>query len=189
MDKEYLQSLPKDVLLMMLLDLDLSDIVSLCQTSSRIDKDVCKNSNFWGNKIRKDFPDAKYTSLNTRQIYLKLDKIKKEYPELKSILSLIIVDNFKFAGFIDNKVLNLLNSLDEKVRIKIMNDYNKHESYGRVEQISQPTGEAIIDLISKAGLYYNEEYEAFYDSLIEQLEQYIKNPNITFDPSKWERYN
>lgn len=183
-----MEKLPKDVLMELALELNLPDIVSLCRTSSRIDRDVCENSIFWRNKIRKDFPEAKYMSKNTRQIYLKLDKIKKEYPELKNILSLIIVDNFEFAGFIDNKVLNLLNSLDEKVRLKIVNDYNKQEIYGRDNQISQSTGEAIINFMSKAGLYYNEEYENYYDSLIEQLKKYIKTPNITFDPSRWEFY-
>ena len=184
-----MEKLPKDVLMMLALDLNLPDIVRLCRTSSRIDKDVCENSYFWRQKISKDFPTAKYQSKDTRQIYLNLDKMLTKYPELKDILPLIIVDKFKFSKILDDRPVNLLNSLDEKVRIKMMNDYNKHEIYSRTRKVSESSGTEILSFIEKAGMYYGEEYENYYMDLIEQLKEYLKNPNMTFDASKWEFRN
>lgn len=192
---ENLGKLPKDVLILLAVDLNLPDIISLCRINQRMNRDVCENPVFWRNKIMKDFSNANYISKNTRNIYLKLDKLARERPELKAILSLIIIDNYKFPSLSGDfhytyieMIENLLNSLDKNVLNKIVVDYNKHE-YGRDKQIVNPTSKDIIEFIEKSGIFYREEYIHYYDSLIEQLKEYIKNPNFTFDPSVWERYN
>ena len=177
-----MEKLPKDVLILLALDLNLPGIVSLCQTDKIINRDVCENPIFWRNKIMKDFPTANYVSKNTRAVYLKLDKLVRERPELKDILPLIDLDKFKFINheYHITTISNIFNSLKKNVLDKIVNDYNKHEVYGRNKQITISSPKQIIDFIESSGVYYNEEYENYYSSLIEQLKQYVKNPKITF---------
>lgn len=182
-----MEKLPKDVLILLALDLNLPGIISLCQTNERINKNVCENPIFWRNKIQKDFPTANYISKNTREVYLKLDKLVRERSELKDILPLIIIDNFKFTvDSPESKIAAIFNSLNKDVLDKIVNDYNKHEVYGKDRQIKDLKN--ILDFIEPSGLYYTQEYENYYTSLIEQLKEYVINPKITFDPSKWEFY-
>ena len=52
---EYLKNVSKDVLILFAMELDLPDILNLCFTEKRIDKNICKNNSFWFNKLLKDY--------------------------------------------------------------------------------------------------------------------------------------
>lgn len=54
-----INSLPKDVLVHMLLNSNISDVVSLCKSSKYIYEKVYMNETFWQKKIKLDFPDHK----------------------------------------------------------------------------------------------------------------------------------
>mgnify|MGYP003649446826 FL=1 len=45
-----MENLHKDVLIMLALDLELTDLFNLCQTNKRFNTILCKNDNFWKQK-------------------------------------------------------------------------------------------------------------------------------------------
>ena len=51
--------LPVDVIALVALDLDLPNILSLCESNVKFNRAVCKKESFWLNKLLKDFPDYK----------------------------------------------------------------------------------------------------------------------------------
>ena len=48
---------PKDVLVTIAMDLDLPSLLRWCQSSSRIQRDVCNNQNVWRGRLLRDYPD------------------------------------------------------------------------------------------------------------------------------------
>ena len=68
-----ISSLPKDVILLLALELNYPDIISLCQTSSRFNQLVCQSDSFWRNKMLRDYPDGypNYEKLNLEHKSLK----------------------------------------------------------------------------------------------------------------------
>ena len=54
-----INSLPKDVLVYMLLNSHIKDIISLCKSSKHVYEKVYMNETFWQKKIKLDFPDHK----------------------------------------------------------------------------------------------------------------------------------
>ena len=50
-----MENLPKDVLTLLLLDLDIDSVISMCQTSSKFKNKICLNDYFWMNKLSHDF--------------------------------------------------------------------------------------------------------------------------------------
>ena len=69
----------RDVLFSIALELDLPDIVNLCRTSMKVNEYVCRNRNFWINKIKKDYPKVPIEKIqDPRSLYRKLFNIKRE---------------------------------------------------------------------------------------------------------------
>jgi hypothetical protein len=69
-----MEKLPKDVLVLLAIDLDYADILRLCKSSSRMNRFVCQNENFWRNKLYKIYPFArklqeKYPISNFKKFY------------------------------------------------------------------------------------------------------------------------
>lgn len=66
-----INSLPKDVLVYMLLNSNIKDIISLCKSSKHVYEKVYMNETFWQKKIKLDFPDHKlYSDMNHRKAYI-----------------------------------------------------------------------------------------------------------------------
>lgn len=61
--KDKLLSLPKDILLLTVLDLDTPSVISLCQSADYYNKTICKSKDFWYNRIAKNYPFL-YTYIN-----------------------------------------------------------------------------------------------------------------------------
>lgn len=66
-----LSLLPKDVLFTIALELNLPDLLKLCQTNSRINNLVCKQKNIWIAKLLREFPDVPIVG-DPRSHYVKL---------------------------------------------------------------------------------------------------------------------
>lgn len=63
----YLNWIPKDVLLYISLMLELPDIISLCTTCSKYNEKIAKCPIFWKNKLNWDFPN--YKKFNLKMSY------------------------------------------------------------------------------------------------------------------------
>ena len=83
-----ISTLPKDVLVQMALELDLPEILSLCNTSVKMNVSVCRNRDFWINKLRYDYDIGfqKEKVNNPRQYYEFVYKIDKKYPDANRLL-------------------------------------------------------------------------------------------------------
>ena len=49
-----MEDLPVDVIVLIALDMDTKDVISLCQTRSRLRDSICNNADFWRSKIVRD---------------------------------------------------------------------------------------------------------------------------------------
>ncbi len=121
----------KDTDQLILLNLDLESLSNMCK-SSKFASIICKDKNFWRNKITKDFPlrgkfvwytpyrdfysnnpEKLYRSINQRSKIVKLNKT--DYPTLAKTFS----DEYKFGDmsrkdlpFITNEIIPNLSKLD-----------------------------------------------------------------------------
>ena len=50
-----MDTLPKDVIMLMVVDFDLSDLLNLCLSNKYYNNILCKNKTFWMNKILHDY--------------------------------------------------------------------------------------------------------------------------------------
>ena len=70
---------PKDVLIMMMLDLDLPDVLKMCRSNKRFNEILCQNPLFWRKKLEKEYPKLDISNVKDYKglySYLKR-KIKK----------------------------------------------------------------------------------------------------------------
>lgn len=93
--KNNMNQLPKDILVFMALNLDLPEILSLCQTNSEFNDRICKNNYFWLNKLDRDYG-----------LKSDLSNAKREYSSIKDLLRIdprkvfgkgIYTENFKLV--------------------------------------------------------------------------------------------
>jgi len=184
-----MENIGKDQLFLLAIGLDLPDLLNFCGSSKRINDLICKRNDIWYYKLKKEFPELKYTNKSPRSYYTKVKEIMKYHPELKNILSLIDIEKYENLKTqpIVYMVENLLNVLDKNVLLKIINDYNNHKIYGNAEQITDfLDAEQITDFLKESGLVRPSEIKKYYNFLIKELEIYMKDPSYVFDPSLWE---
>ena len=71
----------RDVLFSIALEMDLPDIMRLCETSKKVNEYVCKNRNFWVIKLKKTYPKVPIEKIqDPRSLYRKLYNISKDIP-------------------------------------------------------------------------------------------------------------
>lgn len=70
-----LSNLPKDVLMLLVLEMDIEYVINLCQTSSIFNNKICKDDHFWLNKLIKEYG-----------IKTELSEAKNEYLNLRNML-------------------------------------------------------------------------------------------------------
>ena len=67
------KELPKDVIVLIALSMDIPEILSLCITSKKFNINVCKNKIFWISKLNKDFNNiyqrTKQYNINPKTFY------------------------------------------------------------------------------------------------------------------------
>ena len=68
---DYLSTQNKDQIVLIALDLGISDVFSLCKTNKRLNAIICQNDNFWINKLVRDY--------NLNVGYIPQNKTPKEY--------------------------------------------------------------------------------------------------------------
>src|SRR3989442_1633954 len=70
-----MENLQKDVVILMVLEYNMPDIMSLCLTSKRLNEILCNNDTLWMNKVKKDYPDTfnavkgKYEKIEWKKLY------------------------------------------------------------------------------------------------------------------------
>ena len=110
-----LSDLSKDVLVYLALDMDLESIIKLCQTSSKINEKICKNDNFWLNKLINDY-NIKKSLKDAKSEYLRLEKLNP---------NLLLEEGIKTQNF---KIVKRSIELGADLDYKIGNFYAISES-------------------------------------------------------------
>ena len=117
-----METIPKDVLIQMALELDYIDILSWCVSNKYVNEKVCKNQDFWKKMLYKDYPFIpRFNSYDFRKLYKLLrETIVSSNPYNKPVY---ITENMKqfllntdfgtFRGVPISEILKL--SLDKNI--------------------------------------------------------------------------
>jgi len=90
-----LSMLPKDVLILLALEMDIEYVINLCKTSSIFNQKICKNEHFWKNKLFKDY-EIEEDLHDAKDEYLSIRNDLKNNPQ--DILSYgINTENYKLV--------------------------------------------------------------------------------------------
>ena len=114
-----MEKLNKDVLVLLALKLDYSDIINFCKSSRKFDLKVCQNNNFWREKFFQKYP-GNFNSKNFRQLYELFEQPVSVEPdftntpvrlnnEMKTFL--LNVDFGDYKGIPINHIINPILSL------------------------------------------------------------------------------
>ena len=174
-----MENLPKDVLTLLALEMDLPSIISFCSSNKRINNTICKKDIFWRNKIEKERPIFLKTFSNVlnaisfRQLYQKLQgeniytiKINDKFYNIKGNFK---EDDFNNINYFEE---NYFEFLGKRIQIEYwLVSTNNHEYTFEKDFICDTREEALK--IVKDELYFHiqdlepEEIERYYKELEE----------------------
>ncbi len=104
-----MENASKDVLFTIAMDLELPSLLRWCQSGSRIQKDVCNNSDVWRSKLLRDYPDYEKFNLNRslKETYVfmyQLSLIKKLLNTEESLYEIFLKPKIDLSGKILKKI-------------------------------------------------------------------------------------
>ena len=104
-----METLGRDVLVLLAIELDYSDILKFCNSSNRINNLVCKNNDFWRNKLYRDYPEYRYYKQgNFRQIYKDVIIVNRLLNDIPSH----ILNAFELPVFLKPEIINFVRNAD-----------------------------------------------------------------------------
>ena len=110
-----MESLPKDVMAEMALNLSAPDLISLCSASKSQNR-ICNSNDFWRRKLEKDYPEELFEFYksgtpveNPKQVYInKFTFLSRKIEEfVEEFIEKIFQDNF--SKFLSKEYKNRLN--------------------------------------------------------------------------------
>lgn len=105
-----METLPGDVLMYMVLNMDLPEILALCQSNHRLNNKICGNIDFWRNKLHRDYGIHRLHHLNTYE----------DYQDLYRRLYTITVKNVSYddpIGFSSGIPFIAISQIDKHIEI------------------------------------------------------------------------
>ena len=171
-----IETLPKDVLFTLALELDLPSLMNWCQTNAKINDKVCNNSDIWQRKLLNDYPDYKKFNLQKplKEIYkflYQLSALKNALRTKESLYDIYLKKElrFPFEGL-------------EKVHLPTINLPNLEVLDGNQSKLEK-VPELIVPNLRILSLPYNnlEEVPPFDLPKLTKLELY--GNNLTSVPS------
>lgn len=186
-----MERLPKDVLIMLALDLSNQDILHFCSTSKKINLSICNNNTFWMKKLNKEYPFTigKFKSNSDfHKIYLSLlnkevhtyyifisnentDKIPKIYSYIKNTpitdedyeLAEHIYTDFNERHAEENKFEMIGNfPLGTKIWVAFSDDPDTHFIKGFLDR-----NEAVEEILKIANYFVENDFHLSYDFIDE----------------------
>jgi len=104
-----MNKLTKESLILLAMELEYPEIIKFCQTSKKINNDVCKNNNFWLRKLYFKYPFSKnlyFDTSNMKNMYENIEKeINKKFEENSEN---IIIEEFDKPSFIKSEFADFL---------------------------------------------------------------------------------
>lgn len=155
-----MESLPKDVLSEMVLNLTPPDLIKFCSTGKLQNKIVCESETFWRRKLERDYPEE---FLEFYETGIPVKKPKAVYVKRFTFISRKIED---FVEFFIYEVFNVgfKKFLTEEYRQELFNAI-----YSIYEASKKYKGQELNDLIQEymSNLYPNTIDLALFDPIIE----------------------
>jgi len=148
-----MEDIDKNLLYLIVMDYDLNDILSLCQTSKTLNNKICLNDTFWHNKFKHDFPYLTTTKEKAKSYYLEMNNYLKHdidillYTgiEMKS-LGVIKTATSRGASLKGENILpRLFSILIDSNRDRIVDILEHLSNYIKIED--KKTGVAVTKLI------------------------------------------
>ena len=81
-----MELLPNDMVVYIALSMDIPEVLSLCQTSKRINQIVCDNNNFWISKLKRDYDITMEDPSTTKSAYKNITNVIKKVPNPDDLL-------------------------------------------------------------------------------------------------------
>ena len=143
----------RDIAILIALEMDLPDILSLCLSSKSMNRYVCDNPMFWLRKLKRDYPNADYSKYG--------NNYKKAYKDISNMVEIEI--NIEITGpgkeeyNIDTSESEVDNENDKQISLQgslIFQGIPKEEIQKRVY-------DALTDIFQQIGLF------GYYDILID----------------------
>lgn len=191
--------LSRDTLTYIALMLELPEILTLCESSSKINQLLCQKQQFWYNKIKRDYPDKIIDSnLNYREIYKNL----YIYPiEINLVINFQLDgENYNFSYLVvineNDKILDIgkyilyiVSMFSEGILINNkfdFNIYNKNKpkkfceviawnNNNCLKNINYTTEQIVVDMIIKDGMDMSLNVDNFSDIVNYVKKNYLKN--------------
>lgn len=199
--------LPKDIQILLALDLDIETIIRLCQTSEIVNKKICKNNNFWLNKLLKDYNIRKPLK-DAKKEYLRIDNLVKNYPNL-FLEGGIETENFNMVkksiefgadpnsnlngtypisealGFKSPEILNYLveKSIDNtslKIIVSLLNTVQEGGKEQRCMKFLR-FYETFLPALSKTNEYKKDKYKGFWTAVLSKFEEVYRTEDCIKD--------
>lgn len=112
-----MNKIPTDLLVLIALETDLPDILSLCLVNQDFNQKICKNKNFWIRLIKREYPEVDLSNVNEyRKLYKYLSKRSEEIDELELDFAKdgdIIFENMKGYYVLDSELYELESYMGE----------------------------------------------------------------------------
>ena len=189
------KDLPKDILVLLALDLDVESVLNLCLSSKKINRKVCENRDFWRSRLKKDFPMINLKSgQDPKQIYLSWKRLERtEYELLKFAIS-DPTPLLRRVISLKEEFRNLLLALNPTYLNIIYSDYISTEPFNEKDypgNTRQEKIDSIIDIAKESGVDVESDWGLFNTAFISQLEESSEEKNVSdyyFDPFAWHHY-
>jgi hypothetical protein len=108
-----MENLPKDLKMMLALELSINDISKLCRASKKFNEIICSSTIFWRNKLKKDFPNIDITNVSNNNVK-KFYQYLVQRPKVYGVEISAYFDNYNGYDFIDQLSDTLVNQYQLK---------------------------------------------------------------------------
>ena len=162
-----MESLPKDVVIEMALNLSPDDLINLCSVSKSLNR-ICNSNDFWRRKLEKDYPEEVFHSYiteipieNPKQIYInKFTFVTKKIH--------IFIPNFISEFFHEDFKNFLTQEYNNKLYLSLYEIYENMKNYKNEDDID-------IDNMIVIKLRPFVPHNAEYDDLVMSTRPLIEN--------------
>ena len=172
-----MDKIPKDVLVLIALELDLPTILSYCRSNSNFNRSVCDNFNFWYNKHYKEF-GVNYTGEKT------LPAIKKYFETItnkkitalnRAITFTPSVKNFLLSANYGPKTKEIIEIIEPLLKLNILSRAILFNLISKWAEHNNRTYSGALKLFFRQFMKVNTLKQKFYQDDLNETLQKLKN--------------
>ncbi len=97
---DQFEKVPSDIIRYMALVMDLPELLSLCRTSKRFNREICENVGYWRERLAKDFDTE---SPNPKRLYEKLSQYDVTQPLDSNLILAITNEDLEAVKYFEKR--------------------------------------------------------------------------------------